>query len=335
MKYKALGFLISLSAYSFLSAFILSSGYFFSFANNNASVSIDSSKYSEFPATPCVALLLSSSDEDMHNVQLAIRSFDKHIQDNLTTPFLIFQEGDMSAEQQQNLRDASTREITFPFVNLSMYPTGFEGESETNNLFRKRSKFGYQQMCRFWISRIWTHEALREINCKTVMRMDADSCFWEDMDVSDALPRLNSEEEVYRANVIRNEKGVYIEGLWDLTQQYVKDNNLVPRNTELWSRANETFQQTGSLPYVYNNFEIAKVSFFLREDVMDYQKRVAEEEPFGVFRRRWGDAVVRYLTLALFADRTEIDLNVPSSYGHGRPRRMNRGCPGLRRVSPS
>jgi len=187
-------------------------------------------------------------------------------------------------------------------------------------------------MCRFWITRLWTHEAVGE-NCNTVMRMDADSCFWEDIDAGDPLPGLKLKDQVYGANEIALEDGRFVHGLWDLTQQYVKENHLVPLNSELYHRAGDTYKKFGRLPSFYNNFEIARVSFFRREDVMNYQTMITEADPFGVYRQRWGDAVVRYLTLALFAEPSEIDLKaVPTSYAHGDAkwaRGLNRGCPGL------
>ena len=50
---------------------------------------------------------------------------------------------------------------------------------------------------------------------------------------------------------------------------------------------------------------------------MNYQMAVAENEPFGVFYQRWDGAYIWFLTLALFAEASEIDMQEPSEYGHG------------------
>ena len=39
-------------------------------------------------------------------------------------------------------------------------------------------------------------------------------------------------------------------------------------------------------------------------------------QPFGVFRRRWGDAGVRFLTMAMFAEEREIVRTEVKGYEH-------------------
>lgn len=285
-----------------------------------------------FSGGTAVAILISSLENDVHNSIMAIRSFDDNVLDNRSTPFLLFNEGDLTSAQKGRITNSTEREVLFPYVNFSTYPVGFDPVKEAAPGFRKRSDWGYQQMCRFWLTRLWTHDILEQRGFSTVMRMDADSCFWN-RTVADAIPRLSSDEIVYRANTIRT--GGYTKGLWELTEEYVKKENLIPKNPELWNQAEETSRQDGALPMFFNNFEIARVSFFARKDVMEYQHKVAEEEPFGVFRQRWGDAPVRFLTLAIFAEPAQIDMKPPLEYAHGSPRRMNRGCPGLQFVRAS
>jgi mannosyltransferase len=54
----------------------------------------------------------------------------------------------------------------------------------------------------------------------------------------------------------------------------------------------------------YNNFEIDDVEFFLRPDVQSYTDAVCES--MGIWKYRWGDAPLRFLTLALFSKPEEI-----------------------------
>lgn len=280
----------------------------------------------------CIAMLLTNYEADIHNALLAIRSLDDNLlSGDFVTPFLVFNEGDITPEHQSKLKSATRRKIHFPYVNFSVYPTGFYPDKEEGPSFFKRTKFGYQQMCAFWITHIWKHKALSENNCETIMRMDADSCFLDRIDQNESIPGLNSKDLVYRANRIVVEKQ-YIEGMWSLTNKFLTEKRLVPRHVELWNRANETFRQHGHMLSFYNNFEISRVEFFQREEVMEYQNMMTEQEPFGVYRKRWGDAVVRYLTLALFAFPHEIHMAAPTAYAHGGRKwaeGMNRGCPNI------
>jgi hypothetical protein len=59
-------------------------------------------------------------------------------------------------------------------------------------------------------------------------------------------------------------------------------------------------------------------------EVMAWHYAVTEEEPLGVFRNRWGDAIVRFATMAIFAAPEEIEgMKRPVGYSHGP------GCPGI------
>ena len=61
----------------------------------------------------------------------------------------------------------------------------------------------------------------------------------------------------------------------------------------------------------YNNFEITDMDFFLRPEVLKFTKHVCDS--LGIYKYRWGDAPLRYLTLALFA-RPEKILNRMRDY---------------------
>ena len=70
------------------------------------------------------------------------------------------------------------------------------------------------------------------------------------------------------------------------------------------------------LPTFYNNFEITSVAFMRLPEVRKWHSRVSEEPPFGVFRRRWGDAGVKFLTMAMFAEEREIVRTEVKGYEH-------------------
>lgn len=80
-----------------------------------------------------------------------------------------------------------------------------------------------------------------------------------------------------------------------------------PRHPHLWERAFTTkpgVNHTHGVRLVYNNFEVTKVDFFLRDEVWTFTEAVYRSQ--GIFKYRWGDAVLRYLTLALFAKPEEV-----------------------------
>jgi hypothetical protein len=259
---------------------------------------------------PAIVMLISPHENDIQMAIEMFQSLDRYVTDNHNTPILIFNEGDLRKNQKEELQSATTRALFFPVVDFEDYPEGFNPVNETS-LFSKRSKWGYQQMCRFWITRIWTQDILS--NFTTIMRMDTDSCFLSRS--SYPVPNFRSASTVYKANPINVlDSAKYTTGLKVFAQEYIRENTLTPKNPYLWQKVIATHARAS----FFSNFEIDRVYFFQREDVMKFQQAVTEKKPFGVFRHRWGDAVIRFLTLAIFATPNQVDLSgTRRYYGHG------------------
>lgn len=89
-----------------------------------------------------------------------------------------------------------------------------------------------------------------------------------------------------------------------LAKKYVADHDIKPRSEQRWKSAFPEREGAPSLYTYSNNFEVGKVEFFLREDVRNWTGHVLDSG--GIHRYRWGDAGLRYLTLALFASEAEV-----------------------------
>ena len=137
-------------------------------------------------------------------------------------------------------------------------------------------------MCCFGAYRIWLHKDLYE-NCETYMRFDTDSCFSARITV-EYLPGLPANTSsggyyVYMANEMSRDEPFVSEGLHDLVKSYVYDHEVHIKYPELYKRASE-------LEMLFNNFEVANVTWFRQDHVLAFLKRIVEEEPFGVLRKR-------------------------------------------------
>ena len=265
-----------------------------------------------------IAILISNSKRDMRNLKIALKSVDEYMpHDNMTTPVLLFNEGNLNEEQKSSIQSITERPIHFPLVDFQQFPDEFNPETEEGN-WKKRSKWGYQQMCRFWTTKIWEHPVLDDYS--TYMRFDTDSCFTETLNEYPYLPGLPADKPyVYAANQFAKERPRFIAGLFELAKDYVALNNITVKNPELWEAVRER-------KIIYNNFEISNITFFRQPDVMAFQRAVSDSEPFGVFRKRWGDAPIRTLTLAIFAEATEVIWNstIQQGYEHPCPMRHNK-----------
>lgn len=266
---------------------------------------------------PAIVTLVTNLDKDIKELETALKSlaFLEGDNPNFPTPVLVFNEGDLSAAQIHTIVESSSdRPIAFPVAQLfTDFPEGYEDKDPVFPLsFNNRKKWGYYHMIKFWISDIWKHPALKPF--EVIMRIDSDSCFKEP---NHYLPFFAHEHLVYQSQYVgyEAERAKYIKGLYEFVRAYMSKHNIVPRNPMLWQFVASAHDASESLPVFQTNLEISHKSFMQRREVAKFHKAVTEEEPFGVFRYRWGDAVVRFVTVALFAeDGYVMNSRIPGYY---------------------
>jgi len=274
----------------------------------------------KFPADypkngPVIAILVAARQKDVDEVCVALQSlvFLQGDDDRHPTPILIFNEGDLSDEQIAFIIGCTSRPIAFPLVDFTSFPETWNHET-SSRMFRVdgRKEWGYYQMIRFWITGIWKHPALDPY--EIVMRMDTDSCFKE---VNKNLPHFEFDNMKYHSQYVGVEDGKnYTIGFLDHATKWMEENGRVPGDPMLWDFIQSTWKKHNSLPVYRTNFELTTKSFMLQKSVMAWHESLTEIEPFGVFRYRWGDAVERFLTMAMFTTNDKILTKMVDGYGH-------------------
>ena len=251
-----------------------------------------------------ICMLVSNNDKDTEDIQVALASLEFLRGDaDLPSPVLVFNEGDLSMEQMEAIVSSTRRPIAFPTVDLSSFPTGFNPEEydttgQPHFDVANRKPWGYYQMIRFFVTTIWEHPSIERY--ETIMRMDSDSCF---KSPNTYLPHMMHEHIVYHSQYVGVEPEAgkpYIEGLFDFTVEYMSRVNKTPGNMMLWHFIESTWTSSQTLPVFRTNLEVSKKSYMKRVDVQKWHNTLTEEEPFGLFRYRWGDAITRYIEAAVF-----------------------------------
>ena len=149
-----------------------------------------------------------------------------------------------------------------------------------------------------------------------VMRMDSDSCFNAP---NTYLPHMMHDHLVYHSQFVGVESDAgktYLNGLFDFAKEYLARVNKFPGNPMLWHYITTSWDYKQTLPVFRTNLEVSSKTFMLRKDVALWHQALTEQEPFGMFRFRWGDAVTRFLEAAIFAtDETTLTIRA-SGYEH-------------------
>lgn len=285
-------------------------------------------------STSAIVILATSSQSDIIELCIGLRSLQV-LEGDPHAPVLIFNEGDLLTQDMDYISHCVDRDVTFPVVNLNHdFPTNFN-EKEEWETFRQdyhfqpvlgRSHWSYAQMIRFWTSRIWKHPAIQQY--ETIMRIDTDSCFLKGKDSFGdqvkhikLLPALDK-SIVYQSFESGNSSNRFVKGLFEFAMEYIQKEGITPSHPELWDRARALWEKEKNVPLFKTNFEVDRISFFQREDVMKWHEALSESEPFGIWRHRWGDAHTRFLTMAIFGTSESVSqLNLSNQrgfYEHGR-----------------
>eukprot|EP00586_Coscinodiscus_wailesii_P001847 CAMPEP_0172479328 /NCGR_PEP_ID=MMETSP1066-20121228/3871_1 /TAXON_ID=671091 /ORGANISM="Coscinodiscus wailesii, Strain CCMP2513" /LENGTH=287 /DNA_ID=CAMNT_0013239717 /DNA_START=46 /DNA_END=906 /DNA_ORIENTATION=- len=231
-----------------------------------------------------VIMLLPNDADDLEDLKYNLRALGKYEVIKKETPIVFFHEASFPVEQKWNIMKWTLNPVSFHVADFS-FPEGFvsaEGidEEQTNR------NWAYSLTQRFWISGVWKHPAIRQF--ETVMRIDTDSCFVNGpIDVEDMhLPALRG-RYIYRSDGPSTGVDAWIDGLYDFAEAYRSVNNISPSHPELWERLKNMWIEEGTLPVFDTSFEISRVPFFRRRDVMMWHNALTESEPYGVLRNRW------------------------------------------------
>lgn len=267
-----------------------------------------------------IALLVSGRPQDLEEAQTALKSLeflkgDKNPEH--PAPILIFNEGDITKEDQLVLASSTNRPLSFPRIDFKNFPDGFDPEVEAPK-FRVagRNPWGYYQMIRFWTTLVWKQAAIERFD--TVMRIDSDSCFKE---VNDYLPNFRYDGLYYHSQYVGVEPlhgANFIDGMLDFVVNWMEETQQPsePRNPLLWHYAENVWANKKTLPLFRTNFELSKRSFMQRGDVARFHDALTEKSPFPVLRKRWGDAVLRYLMVSVFETSNRVMTVKPTGYFH-------------------
>ena len=204
----------------------------------------------------------------------------------------------MQSKSMARLQNCTDRAVTFAEVDFGQYPAGFDAEKEESR-WQKRSKWGYNQMIRFFVTGLWAHPAIAKGKYDLVMRLDADSC-WRETPPGVSYPYLPKHHMYERFENGKDGTDVCA-GLYNFTANYIEKEQLQVADLKRWEDFEREWKEHEKCLGYFNNFEVTRVDFMNQAHVRRWHEAVTEMEPFGVYRFRWGDALIRYLTLAMFA----------------------------------
>jgi hypothetical protein len=229
-----------------------------------------------------------------------LKLMDLNFADNFSTSLLIMHNGNSYESDLLRLTKKIRRQVLFLNIDIffHLFPIGFD-PCKTETSYRVRGKWNYLQMIRFWFKILFELPQLKKY--EYIMRLDDDSQLknkW--FNVFDEMRHKNA---VYFANNEDVDLEEQLPGtmkLKEVTFDYIEKNNIKPKQFQM---LRDTFGDKIVRNY-YNNFEVMKMEFFRRNQTRHWIETI--DSTNGIFYYRWGDAIFRYLTLAIFAEKHEV-----------------------------
>ncbi|CAF0997989.1 unnamed protein product [Adineta ricciae] len=272
---------------------------------------VESSNSSSDSKDLIVVLVPRISTELIRRLELIDVNFDDHFSTNL----LLLLGNDPYRFSLVYLTKRIKRKVFFLNVGVlfNLFPSGFD-PCRVQTSYRVRGKWNYLMMIRFWFKHLFELPQLK--NYEYIMRLDDDSKMtghW-----INAFDEMRRRKAVYFANNVDIDIEEQLPGtmkLKQVTYEYLKQNHIEPKQPQVLRDAfgNNTVRN------YYNNFEIIKMEFFRRKEIRQWIESI--DSTNGIFHYRWGDAILRYLTFAIFAKPNQVlhrpDYNL--SYCHKCP----------------
>lgn len=282
----------------------------------------DALRFSESKSTLSTAFvyLASSEPKDLRNLAYSLRSLDENY--NLRAGHrVVIVHDSISTSKQHNLQSNFSSHLEFREVSIELPKPLYDhyNLSYVEPPFRKRGKWSYQNMCRFWFAALGDTKKTPLGDIDILIRLDTDSAF--------SLGRIDRDFVAdfigagRRYGYIRIEKecdmenGDLAKSLKDMALSYVELNSIRPKSSELWG---QVIRQTGTcIPSFANHFEIMDLRFWrTHQGIQDWRDVV--EKNGGIYTHGWGDGQLRFITAAMHVGPAEL-VHIPKtrlSYQH-------------------
>lgn len=219
---------------------------------------------------------------------------------DLTAPVIVFYDKNsynLQRGQMNTLETCTDRSLIFSEVDFSVFAAGFTPEVGRD--------YTYEQSQRFYASGMWNEPALAPYD--VILRISDDSCLTHN---NTLLPYLY-DDHVYQGHAVPHAYEIarkFSTSLYETAFAHISNKGRSPLFKNLWANVVQTHTDLNTVPLLNSDFEVVRKSFIQRSDVANWLYAITDLPPYGFYNYRWGTNAERYITLAIFAQESEISL---------------------------
>ncbi|CCH59298.1 hypothetical protein TBLA_0B04620 [Henningerozyma blattae CBS 6284] len=269
-------------------------------------------------------------NEDQKEIISAIRQMEDHFNKNFNYPYTFLNDDEFTEEFKEAIKEVvpTDRILQFGRIESEIWdrPSSIDDEKyqqciekldqEEVQYVKKES---YHNMCRFYSKNFYKHPLLQDY--KYTWRLEPGINFYCDINY-DVFQFMELNNKIYGFVLNLYDSPESIRSLWTTTMEFINSNPeyLNSNGAFEWLKDNgqkpNNFNITGgySTCHFWTNFEITNLEFLRSEPYEKFMDFL--DEKGGFYYERWGDAPVRSIALALFADKRRIHWFRDIGYNH-------------------
>ncbi len=270
-----------------------------------------------------------ASDKRLPSLVESVKAPFEHFNDRFAYPLLILHFGDLNVSHVHTQFAKTLTQKQNSLIDIRravggrLFPPGFD----TDKALRDGVVYpffypNYNHMCAFWIHEIFRQPYFLEHDIEYYLRLDTDSRFWQPI-TYDLFRYMKTHNLAYGFRAKPHEDKCCSNNLAAFIYQYIKSNESNNRLSSESSEHNQTISTESTIKLssemdwilnltdpalstplpqqmymYYNNLEVVNVKQF-RDDasVWRWLEHVWLQGAEGIYRHRWGDALVRYYTV--------------------------------------
>jgi len=257
-----------------------------------------------------ICYLCKNEDYKIVNIKKSLEKLHFHYKFVNDSDIFIFVESDFPREKMEDLK------LNFPrihFKNIELKPSiDLKLPVESISFEDKRNfTLGYRHMCQFFFSEIRNY--IKEYDW--YMRLDDDSFIESDINYN-IFEYLENNNKVYGYVAEIPEWPPVVVGVDDFFIKIINEYKLTPH---FFDKLLD--DKKYNLRHFYNNIEIAKLSYFEKDEVKLLTRLVNESG--NIYRWRWGDNLLRTILLSITVDQKQIHKFEDFDYYHQWYKREN------------
>jgi hypothetical protein len=244
----------------------------------------------------CICYLVSAAPNDVleliHSLALLHRNYLKA---HPCDVFLYHEAG-----LYTYVRDYIQKAIGFPVIFIKIK---FPNLPPSVKVSHPNFGIGYRHMCHFFANDIFNRPELQEY--EYYMRLDTDSEILSPVRCN-IFEHMREHEYIY--GFVCNDRldsPVFSKGLWPLADAFVA--------SHAYKAYKQLYADIPERGYFYTNLEVCKLGWFRQKPWADFFDAVHQSQ--GIYTTRWGDHIIRYIGVNLYAPPDKV-VKLPIHYYH-------------------